>query len=365
MLKVDYQSRANSREVCRAWNEAIQVKRNLWLKVIKGYTECSDELLKEILEKCRSQILLVSILDKIFSNFPKGTKQRHRFLKTWGKTPIHIAAGNGHVAIYWLIMENVVDKNPMGLNLQPMIYKGHKPNQLHLPSESAAYIPEYTPLHLAALNGHFSICKLIIENVVEMNPQNNALFTPLHVAAASSNDSIFEIIIESIRGNKNPRDRYGNTPVHIAAGHGHFRICFLVLSYIEVVNNFDVTHQETPYHLAAANGHIEVYKYMMARKLPGRNLTNSRRQFPIHHAATYGYLDMCKLILESAPNKDVCRHKDVFGNSPLMMANQNNHSKIRKYFLAETAPRNMKRSRTPFHEKQTPTEESSTSKKKK
>ena len=93
-------------------------------------------------------------------------------------------------------MENVVDKNPMGFNLQPMIYKGQKPNQLHLPSESTAYTPEYTPLHLAALNGHFSTCKLIMENVVEKNPPNNALFTPLHVAAASGNDSIFEIIIE-------------------------------------------------------------------------------------------------------------------------------------------------------------------------
>ena len=51
-LKLDYQSLATCREVCRTWNEATKVKRNLCLKVIKGYTECSDELLEEMVEKC-------------------------------------------------------------------------------------------------------------------------------------------------------------------------------------------------------------------------------------------------------------------------------------------------------------------------
>ena len=202
-LKLNYQSLATCREVSRTWNEATEVERKLWLKVIKGYTKCSDDLLKKILEKCRAPIILVSILNKIFIDFPKGTKQSHQFLKVWGNTPLHVAAGNGHVAIYCLIMENVADKNPMGQNLPRMKYKQQKPNQLHWSNESTAYIPEYTPLHLAAINGHFSTCKLIIENVVEKNPPNNVLFTPLHVAAANGNDSIFQMIIGSIQGNKN------------------------------------------------------------------------------------------------------------------------------------------------------------------
>ena len=116
----------------------------------------------------------------------------------------------------------------MGQYLPYMKYKGQKPNQLHWSAESTAYIPEYTPLHLAALNGHFSTCKLIIENVVEKNPPNSALFTPLHVAAASGNDSIFEIIIEDIQGNKNPRDNFGNTPLHIVAGHGKVMVLWFL-----------------------------------------------------------------------------------------------------------------------------------------
>ena len=77
---------------------------------------CSDELLKEIIGKCGSPIVLVSILNKIFGNFPKGTKQSHQYLKTWSNTPLHIAAGNGHMAAYHLIMDNAEDKNPMVKN---------------------------------------------------------------------------------------------------------------------------------------------------------------------------------------------------------------------------------------------------------
>ena len=37
-LKLDDQSLATCRKVSRTWNEATKVKRNLWLKVINGYT---------------------------------------------------------------------------------------------------------------------------------------------------------------------------------------------------------------------------------------------------------------------------------------------------------------------------------------
>ena len=64
-FKLNYESLGTCREVSRTWNEATKVKRNLWWKVIKGYTECSDVLLIEMVEKCGAPILLVSILNKV------------------------------------------------------------------------------------------------------------------------------------------------------------------------------------------------------------------------------------------------------------------------------------------------------------
>ena len=40
-----------------------------------------------------------------------------------------------------------------------------------------------TPFHTAANNGHFDICKFIIDIVDDKNPAINSDFTPLHIAA--------------------------------------------------------------------------------------------------------------------------------------------------------------------------------------
>ena len=40
-----------------------------------------------------------------------------------------------------------------------------------------------TPFHLAAQNGHFKVCKIIINNLVMKNPPKKNGSTPLHLAA--------------------------------------------------------------------------------------------------------------------------------------------------------------------------------------
>ena len=74
-FKLNCQSLMTCREVSRTWNNTIEAESLSYLKVIKSYTQCSDELLNKILDKCGAPIILVSILKEIFSKFPKGTKQ--------------------------------------------------------------------------------------------------------------------------------------------------------------------------------------------------------------------------------------------------------------------------------------------------
>ena len=347
-LKLNYQSLLTCREVSRTWNNKIEAERLSYLKVIKSYTQCSDELLKKILDKCGAPIVLVSILKEIFSKFPKGTKQSNQYLKKWFITPLHIAAVNGQLAVYELIMENVEDKNPCLKKMASLDLKKQRPNQLFCASEC---MTEYTPLHLAAKYGHFSICKLIIENVQEKNPPNNRMYTPLHCAAASGNSSIFQLIIENIGVNTNPMDANGYTPLHIAAAYGYFDLCSLILSYPESMECLIKDNGQTPYHLAAANGHVEIYQLMMDRNRArnGNFLKNRWGQTPLHSAATYGHLNICKVILETVKYKDVCKHKDHLENSPLAWATRNNHSDVKKYLMDQIQP-NKKRSKSPSHE---------------
>ena len=63
----------------------------------------------------------------------------------FGKTPLHVAAENGNLAIFKMIMDVIKDKNPMDQD-------------------------KLTPLHLAAENGHEQICRQIMNAVLDKNP---------------------------------------------------------------------------------------------------------------------------------------------------------------------------------------------------
>ena len=95
-----------------------------------------------------------SVLHEIYVNFARGTKQHHKYLQRWDVTPLHLAAEKS--GAYHLIMENVVDKNPLNMISDEMSCKCRKRGKMHS-------FCEVTPLHLAAKNGHLSICKLITE----------------------------------------------------------------------------------------------------------------------------------------------------------------------------------------------------------
>ena len=57
-----------------------------------------------------------------------------------GQTPLHAAAGGGHLETYKIIMDEVDDKNPRD-------YDG------------------ITALNLAVRNGHLGVCRLIVKHV--------------------------------------------------------------------------------------------------------------------------------------------------------------------------------------------------------
>ena len=51
----------------------------------------------------------------------------------------------------------------------------------------------YTPLHYAAQEGHFNVCKLITENVHVKNPSNDQGETPLSLATQSGHNEICKL----------------------------------------------------------------------------------------------------------------------------------------------------------------------------
>ena len=62
-----------------------------------------------------------------------------------------------------------------------------------------------TPLHWAAWNGHFHVCKLILDNTGDKNPEDNIGWTPLHAAAEKGHLAICHMIIKNIETNESKK----------------------------------------------------------------------------------------------------------------------------------------------------------------
>ena len=79
----------------------------------------------------------------------------------------------------------------------------------HLKDKNPRDYDGRTPLYLAAQNGHLEVCRLIIENIEDpelKNPHNNYGRTPLDAAASSGHREIVKLIVSNIETDWNKRN---------------------------------------------------------------------------------------------------------------------------------------------------------------
>ena len=258
---LDPHSLIKCKEVSRTWEDFMKVAKSSYLRVIHWYTNFSVSLTKKIVEKFGAAIIIVSILREIFGNFTRGKKQNSEYLQYQMNTPLHLAANRGQLAAYQLIMENIDNKNPAHFISPEMQVLNKEKGKSFLGFGSNIS----TPLHLAAKNGHLSVCKLIIENVSDKNPISQATqqwinhWTPFHLAAHNGHFSVCELLINII-SEKNPGDHTLWTPLHSAAQKGHLRVVKLIMSSIsacQICNTID-KYGNTPLKLSLQYHHEKI-----------------------------------------------------------------------------------------------------------
>jgi len=168
----------------------------------------------------------------LISEHSKADIDKENIQDYMGKFPFHYAAENGHFHVCKLLMDVSIDKNP-------------KDNK------------RFTPLHLAAKKGHLKIVKLLLGNLENKNPDGRwPARTPLHLAAEKGHFEVYKAIMDLVK-DKNPKSTDDQTPLHWAAREGHFTICELILANIEEKNPVD-KNNKTPIELARQNYHEDV-----------------------------------------------------------------------------------------------------------
>ena len=330
LKKLDCKSLVNCKEVNRTFENLMKVEKRSYLHAIQWYTNCSEPLMREIVEKYGAAIIILAILREIYGKFCRNTKQHHKYLQKHDSTPLHVAAKMGQSGAYHLIMENVANKNPFNMISDA---KNWKCMRGQVDKRTGFY--SNTPLHLAAKNGNFSVCKLIIENVLDKNPSaslypelrkqrivTNDQWTPLHLAANFGHFSICELIINNI-SEKNPKDEQDWTPLHSAAQNGHLRVCELILSNIQKCNTVHTGNPQS-YKIDAASGwagwvaHPEFERSFYPIRLRGADYA--------HH------ITASPLRFEN-PAASLYNPCDKLGNTPFKLATQFSHQQISTIIL--------------------------------
>lgn len=209
-------------------------------------------------------------------------------------TPLHIVASKGNLCIFRLIFSQLEDE----IDLDLLKVADGK-----------------TPLHLAAQNGHFELCQHLLSLVKEKNPRDKKLTTPLDEAAKNGHFEICQlyskenvdfrnaIFLAAINGhlkicqlsNTNPKNSDGETAFHYAAKYGHAEVCRYFMSLSDDKNPAD-EDGETPLHWAATRGYIKICQ-LIVEEIEDKNPQDILGKTPLHQAARYGNIAVCKFFI--------------------------------------------------------------------
>ncbi|XP_036744276.2 inversin isoform X6 [Manis pentadactyla] len=159
-----------------------------------------------------------------------------------------------------------------------------------------------TALHAAALSGHVSTVKLLLENSAQVDATDVMKHTPLFRACEMGHKDVIQTLIQG-GARVDLVDQDGHSLLHWAALGGNADVCQILIEN-KINPNVQDYAGRTPLQCAAYGGYINCMAVLMENNADP-NIQDKEGRTALHWSCNNGYLDAIKLLLDFAafPNQ--------------------------------------------------------------
>ncbi|XP_044514226.1 inversin [Gracilinanus agilis] len=190
----------------------------------------------------------------------------------YGGTALHAAALSGHVSTVKLLLD-------------------------HNAQVDATDVMKHTPLFRACEMGHKEVIQTLIKGGARVDLVDQDGHSLLHWAALGGNADVCQILIEN-KINPNVQDYAGRTPLQCAAYGGYINCMALLME-----NNADPNIQDkegrTALHWSCNNGYLDAIKLLLSfAAFPNQMENNEERYTPLDYALLGEHHEVIQFMLE-------------------------------------------------------------------
>ncbi|KJK82552.1 hypothetical protein H634G_02158 [Metarhizium anisopliae BRIP 53293] len=208
-------------------------------------------------------------------------------------SPLHLAAARGYV--------NILQQLLRVKELHDIPEGGHATDDENDTTEGSFVITAHhnrTPLQLAAENGHLAAVQELLEPKIDDSVRNCSI--AFFLTAANGHASIVERLLK--HGIRNTVvDEEGNTPLHVAAREGYVGVILMLPDTPEFAVNPKNAKGWTSLHMAAHFGNLRTVKELL--KLGSDiKLVTDNNDTPLLLAAAGGHRLTARELIEKAPD---------------------------------------------------------------